>query len=123
MEPPARRLLKNARREAAIVLLAWLGCLVWVVGYSSFRGYTAAPVRDSAPPNEPARVGEAPPVPPAVAGAPLETVIGVPRWAFFGIALPWLAATLFTIVFGAFLLRDDDLGAEHEPVTGGSPSS
>jgi hypothetical protein len=84
---PAARLLRNSRREATLVLCIWAAFLVWSVGYSCAFGYS--------PPTE-----------------KVETIAGMPRWVFFGVAVPWAAATVLTIVFGASILRDDDLGGD-----------
>ncbi|MEM9657552.1 MAG: hypothetical protein AAF961_04240, partial [Planctomycetota bacterium] len=64
----------RARREAAIILLAFLFWLGWTVGASWRLGYRSGP-------------GE------------LETVIGFPSWVFWGVLAPWCAATLFSVVF------------------------
>jgi hypothetical protein len=107
-EDPRVRLLRNARREALIVLAVWAACLLWVVGFSYLRGYQH-------PPEHPlveagiARARDA---------ADFSSVAGIPDWLFAGVALPWLIATLFTIVFGMRILRDDDLGEEREEGTG-----
>jgi hypothetical protein len=94
-------LLRHARREALIVLAVWALFLAWVVGYSYLRGYIDVAEGSGARP--------APEV---------ETTAGLPQWVFYGIALPWLAATLFTIFFGWRLLRDDDLGPDREELPG-----
>ena len=48
-------------------------------------------------------------------------VLGFPSWVFWGIALPWLAANLFTFWFCLFRMKDDPLeevnevlGSDHE---------
>ena len=37
-----------------------------------------------------------------------EITFGVPSWIFWGIALPWTAASLFTIWYALFFIQDDD---------------
>jgi len=104
MPNPKVELLKNARREAWIVLGAWAIFLIWVVGYSYLRGYVH--------PAESAWVrwglaispGEGPP----------KLVLGLPDWIFRGIFIPWLLATAFTIFFGLRIIKDDDLGEDHD---------
>ena len=38
------------------------------------------------------------------------TVVGLPSWVFWGVAVPWLAATTFSIVFALFFIQDHELG-------------
>ena len=33
----------NARREAWLILCAWVVCLIWTVGYCAFAGYDVPP--------------------------------------------------------------------------------
>ena len=40
----------------------------------------------------------------------VETILGVPRWTFLGIFLPWLAADVITTWFCFRFLKEDDLG-------------
>jgi hypothetical protein len=92
---PRRRLLRNARREAILVLSTWALALIWVVGYSYARGYLEE--------------GRAPQAAHGQDGPPLEIVLGMPSWVFYGIFLPWLIATAFTVFFGLRILKDDVL--------------
>ena len=39
-------------------------------------------------------------------------VIGMPAWIFWGVAVPWCAATLFSIVFALFFMTDHELEEE-----------
>lgn len=92
-----------------VVLGIWLGFLVWVIGCCALLGYQAA--------------GEARPVLPETSGAQATQIAiraGLPSWIFWGIALPWLAAVVVTLVFGAWILQDDDLGAERDDRSVGS---
>lgn len=41
-----------------------------------------------------------------------EMVLGLPRWVFFGIALPWVCATAVTILFALFFMKDEDWSAD-----------
>lgn len=99
-------LLKNARREAWIVLWAWGVFLVWVVGYSYLRGYQHS--------DESSLIRWGLAVSPEK--APLKLVLGLPEWIFYGIFAPWLLAMIFTVVFGLRVLKDDDLGEDREDV-------
>ncbi len=104
MNAPAQRLLRNARREAVIVLCVWAVFIAWVVGYSWLRGYERPP--DGAL----VEAGLAAPRD----DSNFRTVLGIPDWVFHGIALPWLIAVVFTLFFGMRTLRDDDLGEERD---------
>src|SRR5262245_51196876 len=88
-----RRLLRNARREAWIVVVVWALALVWTVGYCYIHGYEHDP--------------QAPAPPPA-------QILGFPDWVTCGIMIPWLLCTLFTVGFGLFGMSDDDVGRESE---------
>ena len=70
----------RARREGAIILIAWAVCMVWTVGASWLLGYTDAPAR---------------------------MVWGIPGWVFFGVMLPWMAATAFSVWFSLWYMSDD----------------
>jgi hypothetical protein len=101
---PAARLYQNACREAKLLLTVWAVALVWTVGYCYLHGYRHAPDSRALQSGwAEARTEEN-----------LQTVLGFPDWVFFGIMIPWLICTLFTVIFSMFLMRDDDLGAEGE---------
>jgi hypothetical protein len=100
----ARKLRKNAAREALIVLAVVALALAWTVGYCYLHGYRHAP--DSWA---------------VCAGLAsertadnFEQVAGLPDWVFFGILVPWLACTAFTVFFCLKIMKDDDLGGERE---------
>ncbi len=72
----------RARREAALILASWAACLLWTIVYSHLYGYQAGPV-------------------------PL--VLGIPSWVFFGILVPWVAATVFSVWFSlCWMKRSED---------------
>ena len=77
----------NARREAIWILGLYVACLIWSVGWSAALGY--------APPSD-----------------EVTTVLGMPLWVFVAVALPWLAADVFTVWFCFFYMVDDDLGED-----------
>ena len=80
----------NARREALIIFLVWIAAFVWAVPYCYFTGYGSA--------------------------EQLETVLGIPSWAFWGIAVPWIVANVFTVWFCLRFMRDDPLGGADDVV-------
>lgn len=80
----------HSRRETIVLLLVFFVFLVWCIGVSWSMGYDMQP-------EEAAR-----------------TVAGIPRWVFWGVCLPWISATLFTIWFATYYIADDPLGEECE---------
>lgn len=42
------------------------------------------------------------------------TVMGIPSWAFWGIALPWIVVDVVAVWFCFFFMKTDDLGEAHE---------
>ena len=83
----------HARREAVVLLVAFVVCLVWSVGCSYWLGFSL-PMGDEVP-----------------------KVWGMPRWVFWGVLIPWLAADVFTIWFCCWGMANDSLepesGEEH----------
>lgn len=73
----------NARREALLILLAWFVCLLWTVGYCAFAGYNV-------PPEE------------------ISVILGMPAWVFWGVFIPWIGATLFSVWFGLFYIVEEE---------------
>jgi hypothetical protein len=102
------RLVRHARREAAIVLAVWAAALLWTVGTCYLRGYRHAP--DSWP----VRWGLAEPR----TADDLRLIAGFPDWIFVGLVVPWLLCTAFTIGF-CFFMTDDDLGPAREGAADG----
>lgn len=84
--------LKNARREAVIIGLAWLASTVYSCGYSYAFGYK--------------RAGWTPGV------ADIHPIFGVPSWVVWGVIAPWFVCGLFTLWFAGFSMTDDDLGED-----------
>lgn len=87
--PPQRELdpvFQHAKRETIVLLVTFTLFLVWSISVSVYLGYRA--------PDE----------------STFRTVFGIPDWVFWGIALPWVAANVFTFGFGLFYMADDPLG-------------
>ncbi len=38
----------------------------------------------------------------------IQLLWGVPRWVIFGIALPWIAATVYSLWFSLVYMREDN---------------
>jgi hypothetical protein len=66
------------------VFAIWLVFCVWVVGYCKLRAYQ-------------------------LPGEELTTVLGMPAWVFWGVAVPWCAATIVSILFASFIMKDHRL--------------
>lgn len=98
----SRQLIRNARREAWIVFWVWAAALLWTVGWYHLFGSQ----HDEA--SFAVRLGL------AEAGRVVQPklVLGFPDWVFWGIILPWLACSVFTVWFGMKGVADADLGAE-----------
>ena len=77
------RSLRQSRRELWLILLAWLGCALWVISYCSTNGYDLAPEEVS-------------------------TVLGFPDWVFWGVVTPWMIANAFTFWFCLRFLKNDE---------------
>jgi hypothetical protein len=99
----SKTLLLHARREALIVIIVWAMALVWTVGYCYLRGYDHP--ADSWLVQQGWAVAEA---------ESQASLFGFPSWVLFGILIPWMLCSLFTVFFGFFGIRDDDLGQERE---------
>ena len=74
----------NSLRETFVILIAWVGFCLWVVGYCAWRGYD-------------------------VEVEQMQLVLGMPAWVFWGIAMPWAAANIFSIWFCLQYMADDPL--------------
>lgn len=82
-------LIRSARREAVFALSLWAAALLYSVTYCYRYGY-------------------------GIPDGKLTFVVGVPSWAFWGIAVPWTLCTLISIVFSLRVMKDDPLGEEAE---------
>lgn len=81
----------NSRRDAMVIFLVWLVALLWAVPCCWVLGYS--------PEFDPSR---------------FSTIWGIPTWVFWGIAVPWLVADVFTIWYCMWKMADDDLGEAPE---------
>ena len=87
------RHFKNSKREMWIILATWAAFCLWVIGYCAAFAYE-------------------------VDEKNLVTVLGMPSWVVWGIALPWCVATTVTVVFGIWGMADRPLTGEGEDGTG-----
>ena len=86
----------NARREAIVIFLIWLVCLLWSVPFCYAYGY-----------------------PEQYDAAEFSTLFGIPTWLFWGIAAPWLLANIATTWFCFAFMKDDDLGVAEDELPQG----
>ena len=70
----------HARREALHILSAWGICMVWTVGYCALFAYESGEV---------------------------SLLWGMPRWVVVGIVVPWVIATLYSLWFALFYMKED----------------
>ena len=84
----------HASREAIVLLVAFALFLVWTLSVCVWLGY-----RES--------------------DAPVPLTWGMPSWVFWGVAIPWLAANIFTVSFAVWM-KDDPL--EHAETENEMPS-
>ena len=75
----------HARREALVLLVAFVVFLVWTILTCYILGYRQPTVD-------------------------VRTVWGMPRWVFWGVVVPWMAANVFTFAFAWFYMVNDPLG-------------
>jgi len=85
--------LRNARREAWIILSAWAIATLYCCTYF----YLFGSIRPGRP----------------LGRADVQPVLGIPSWFMFGVLLPWGVCGVFTVIFAGFVMGDDDLGADH----------
>ncbi|VAX37285.1 hypothetical protein MNBD_PLANCTO02-1288 [hydrothermal vent metagenome] len=88
-----KTLLKNARKEAVVILFIWLVASVWTMLFCYFSGYSGSG---------------------AVNRETISLTCGIPTWVFWGVAMPWGVVDICTIWFCLFYMQDDDLGAVQE---------
>jgi hypothetical protein len=82
-----QRLLRNARREALLIMAVWAAGLIWSVGAGYFLGYHRPP-------------------------AEIRLIWGIPNWVFWSVVVPWGACLAFSVWFCFAYMADDDLGQD-----------
>ena len=87
----------NCRRETWVILTAWGLFFAWVTGYCGVAAY-----------REPTE--------------PLKLALGMPSWVFWGVFLPWVSASVFTIWFSLWYVADDPLEVTDQRTVGPGPN-
>jgi hypothetical protein len=82
-------LVHSSLREALIVSSIWFAAMVWSITVCWTMGYGRT--KDE-----------------------LKLVFGFPDWIFWGIVVPWLTCTIVSWIFGAWFVRDGELGKDVE---------
>src|SRR5437899_2844551 len=99
MKPPLetagkeQRLLRNARREAWLIMIVWAVMLVWSIGVGYLFGYERNP-------------------------HDISFILGMPDWVFWGVVLPWAVCLVFSSWFCFGFMADDDLGQDPDEGAG-----
>lgn len=83
MADPADRSLERAHLETVIMVAIFFVCLLWTLGYCGLAGY-----------------GEK--------ADPESTTLGMPTWIFVGVLVPWVLASIATVVFSLRFMTDDE---------------
>jgi hypothetical protein len=76
---------RQSKRELFVMLGAWVVAFVWVVGYGKLNAYSVE------------------------SGRPIELVMGIPSWTFYGWLLPLMSANLFTVWFCLKFMKDEPM--------------
>ncbi|MGB7345644.1 MAG: DUF997 family protein [Pirellulaceae bacterium] len=96
-ELPPDPIFASSIAELKWILVAWAVSCLWVVGYSVMFGYNIDPDN-------------------------LQLVWGMPAWVFWGVLLPWICSTMFTIWFARYRMIDQPLPTAPDEVVA-SPSA
>ena len=98
----------HGRREAIVILSAFVVCLIWSITCCYLLGY---PGPESLPSEGHGSH--------ALPNGQVARVLGMPGWVFWGVLVPWFAADVFALWFCFFFMADDPLGeAEDETEPG-----
>ena len=84
---------RPALRETWIILGTWCLFCAIVIAYCARTYRAAAEIEEATVPS---------------------TVVGLPSWVFWGIGVPWVVATLFTILFAMRGIADVEQDHDHE---------
>lgn len=110
ISPKEDLLYLHSRKEAAIILVVWLGCLLFTVSYCYLHGYlNHNPGPGTTGPDLAELLGPLDSYNRVPASLQTPLGLGIPDWVFYGVLLPWLACLVFTCWFCTFFFAEDDL--------------
>lgn len=103
----------RSAHESLFILHVWCFFCAWVVVYCAGHYLPTETGTDAARVDIVSDTSDGAVTPtsendPIVVDGPFPTVAGLPTWVFWGIAVPWAAATVSTIAFALFGLRMED---------------
>ena len=87
----------NSKREAKFILLTFTIFAVYCLLYCWWDGFHNFSATASSMASSPEGRDE----------FDLKIVFGMPRWVFWGVFIPWIAAFVVTVFFCRVILRDD----------------
>jgi hypothetical protein len=99
MPPREDPVLRHSRREAWIIFGAWLAASLFC---STFYGLFGL-IRPGHP----------------LGREDIRPILGIPWWFALGVLAPWGVFALFSVLFAALGMRDDDLGEDEAARPGG----
>lgn len=79
----------HARREAIVILLLWVLCLIWTTSVYAIWGHGRA-------------------------ASDVDLWLGIPDWVLLSVVAPWLVIDVISVWFCFSFMRDDELGEANE---------
>ncbi len=98
------RTYQNSLREARFVMLLWFITMTWTICYCYFQGYlthSEFPFLDS---KENLKKSS----------DSIPMLWGFPTWLVYGVMIPWFLCVGISVVYGLYIMKDDDLGKDPE---------
>lgn len=122
--PKIDPLFLNSRKEAAVILLAWLGCFLYTVVFCYLNGYLShEPIPGSVGPDVADWFGPLQGFDRDPGSLTTPLGLGIPDWVLWGVIAPWLACLVLTFWFCFCYFKEDDLGEEFEGTRSGEDVS
>ena len=82
----------NSWRETVVIISLFLFFMFWTVCVSFFLGLEKNYLPED--------------------GSPIQLILGMPNWVFWGVFIPWMVVNLIGVWFCFGFMKDDDLGEE-----------
>jgi hypothetical protein len=93
MSRPEDPVLRHACGEAAWIMAGWTAATLASCLISYWLGYST----EGRP----------------LGAEDIRPILGMPRWFFWGVIVPWVASGAYIAWFVGFKMADDDLGSDH----------